>query len=140
MHVECEASTLSLESDPPLIVLEQLASKLLLTHHLSLLLHLGQNSISDPKRFQTRWQSTVRTFLPSQLLFPTFKAKDQNKMNLPSLQQTFPNLNFTTPIPNCTPNMCPQFSPLSQRRQHNEIEQTPCLEFETWTCPDCAPC
>lgn len=74
--------------------------------------------------------------LPSSAPSPSHQSKRNNSR---SLQQTLPNLNLTRSIPHRTSNMRPQFRPLSQSRQHDQIKKTPRFELQTGTCPDGTP-
>jgi hypothetical protein len=87
------------------------------TNHLSSLLHLIQHSIRNSKRLHPSRHATVRT----------------------GLQQSLPDLNLSHPIPDRPPNMRPQFDPLAQRCQHNQIQKTPIPQTQSWTSPDGSP-
>jgi hypothetical protein len=84
--------------------------------------------------FSSAQISPATAYFSSYLLLPQLK-----RMNLPSLQQRLSNLYLSASIPYRTPYMRPQLNPPSQCGQHNQIQETPCLQFQSRTCPNCAP-
>ena len=68
------------------------------------------------------------------------RDRNEKAKNSPSLQQRLPNLHLRTPIPHRPPHMRPQLHPLPQRRQHDQIQETPRLELQPRPSPYRSPC